>query len=106
MSFGVYMAKFKDTNYFNSFSVSNTSFSSNLASWNFISTAIGIFVLSTSASDIIEISFDGESVHDRINPYYVQGVFYDNRHAGKLWLRKQSSGSSVTVQVSAWRNDA
>lgn len=96
----------KDTNFFEKFDVSSTSFDV-LASWNFISVGIALMVESNNSDDIIQYSFDGETVHGDMRPLFPsEAIIFDNRAQSKVWFRRATPGDAVTVRVEAWRYEA
>lgn len=62
----------------------------------------GLMLLNEDAAAVVEVSFNGNTVHDELNPTLPsKGVSYDNRVASLVWLRLKS-GSSAVVSVRAW----
>ena len=96
----------KDTNFFEKFDVSSTSFDV-LASWNFISVGLAVMVESNDSSDIVQYSFDGETVHGDMRPTFPsEAIIFDNRAQSKIWFRRATPGVAVIVRVEAWRYEA
>lgn len=96
----------KGNNFFGKYNISSTSFNT-LASWNFISIGIAIMVESDDSSDVIQYSFDGETVHGDMTPGKPsEGIIFDNRFASKIWFRREFQGSPVLVRVESWRNES
>ena|ERR1019366_2765399 len=61
---------------------------------------VGCLILNEDSANIVQISFNGYSVAEEINPAIIKGVSYDNRTISKIWLRVVS-GSAV-VSIRAW----
>jgi len=96
----------KDSNFFQKYRVSSTSFEV-VASWNFISIGIALMVESNNRNDVIQYSFDGETVHGDMTPTLPsEGIVFDNRFQSKVWFRRATPGDPVVVRVEAWRNEA
>lgn len=96
----------KDSNFFEKFAVSSTSFDV-LARWNFNSQGIALMVESNDSDDVVQYSFDGETVHGDMTPLLPsEAVMYDYRAQNKIWFRRATPGSPVTVRVEAWRYEA
>jgi len=97
----------RDINFFDKFHVSSTSFEDSTVKWNFISTGIALMVESNDSSDIIQYSFDGETVHGDMRPLFPsEAIIFDNRFQNQIWFRRETAGSPVLVRVEAWRHDA
>lgn len=60
----------------------------------------------TLASQTVEYSFDGITVHGELNPTLLsKGISFDNRIIGTVWFRlKSGSTGPVTIRVEAWGN--
>lgn len=62
----------------------------------------GIMLLNEDTSSVIEVSMNGNTTHDELNPTLAsKGVAYDNRVVCFIWFRLKS-GTSATVSVRAW----
>jgi hypothetical protein len=61
----------------------------------------GVLILNEDAASVVQISFNGYSVAEELNPVIVKGVSYDFRTISKIWL-KITSGSSAVVSIRAW----
>jgi hypothetical protein len=62
----------------------------------------GIMLLNEDTAAVVEVSFNGNTVHDELNATLPsRGVVYDNRVASLIWLRLKSGGSAV-VSIRAW----
>ena len=62
----------------------------------------GISFLNEDSTSIVEVSFNGNTVHDELNPTLPsQGTTYDNRSVSMIWFRLKS-GSSAVVSIRAW----
>lgn len=96
----------KDNNFFQKYRISSTSFEV-VASWNFTSIGIALMVESDNREDVIQYSFDGETVHGDMTPTLPsEGIIFDNRFHSKVWFRRATPGDPVVVRVEAWRNDS
>lgn len=94
----------KDNNFFKKLSVSSTLFDIS-AKWNFNSVGIALILESNDVNDIIQYSFDGETVHgDMIPTSASQALIFDNRVQSQVFFRRESAGTPVLVRVEAWRN--
>jgi len=99
------MKKWKDINYFHKFHVASTEFKL-FATWNFTSVGIALMVESNNSADVIEYSFDGETVHGDMTPKMPsEAIIFDNRAQSKIWFRRVIPGIPVLVRVEAWRNE-
>jgi len=97
----------RDNNFFDKLEVSSTSFSDHRLSWNFVSIGIALMVEDNDVDNVIQYSFDGETVHGDMTPTFPsEGIVFDNRHHSKIWFRRASPGVAVLVRVEAWRHDA
>ena len=89
----------KDSNFFGKYRISYTSFEAPVT-WNFISIGIALMVESNDVTDVIQYSFDGETVHGDMTPTMPsEGIVFDNRFQSKVWFRRATPGSSVLVRV-------
>lgn len=62
----------------------------------------GILMLNEDSTSVIEVSFNGTTVHDRLDPANPsRGVSYDNRVVSLVWFRL-ASGASAVVSFRAW----
>lgn len=61
----------------------------------------GFVLLNEDNSSIVEVSYDGTNVGDRLDPTIARGFTYDNRVNSLIWFRL-ASGSSAVVSVRAW----
>lgn len=62
----------------------------------------GLLLLNEDASNIVQVSFNGLTVDDELNPALPsKGIAYDNRVVSKIWLRMEV-GSSAVVSIRAW----
>jgi hypothetical protein len=96
----------KDTNFFEKLSITSTSFVVK-AKWNFTSLGLALMVESSNITDVIQYSFDGETVHGDLTPTMPsEGIIFDNRFENTVWFRRATAGSSVIVRVEAWRGTA
>lgn len=96
----------KDSNFFGKYRVSSTSFEV-VAIWNFTSIGIALMVESNDVTDVIQYSFDGETVHGDMTPTMPsEGIIFDNRFQSKVWFRRATPGDGVLVRVEAWRHMA
>ena len=96
----------KDSNFFDRFDVSSTSFDVKV-SWNFTSQGLALLIYSDNSGDVIQYSFDGETVHgDMVPKTPSEAIIFDNRFQNKIWFRRATPGDSVSVRVEAWRSDA
>ncbi len=96
----------KDSNFFGKYRVSSTNFEV-VAIWNFTSVGIALMVESNNPADVIQYSFDGQTVHGDMTPLLPsEGIVFDNRFQSKVWFRRATPGDPVLVRVEAWRNEA
>ena len=60
--------------------------------------------LGSGATNVVEFSFNGQTVHGELNPTNPSaGLTFDNRVVSKIWFRIQAGSTGpVTVSVSAW----
>lgn len=93
------------TNFFIKIDVVDTTFSVRV-DLPFNTTSFSIFEETTNTTDIIEYSFSGkeDEIHGEINPKFFRGIFFDNRVTNRIWFRRQTAGSSVTIRIEAWTN--
>lgn len=62
----------------------------------------GLLLLNEDPASVIQVSFNGETVHDQLDPTLPsRGIAYDNRSVSKIFFRLLSGGSAV-VSVRAW----
>lgn len=96
----------RDVNFFEKLYVSSTVFDT-VVSWNFNSVGIALMVQDDDATNVIQYSFDGETVHgDMVPTYPSEAIIFDNRLANKVWFRRATPGDPVLVRVEAWRHGA
>ena len=96
----------KDNNFFGKYRVFSTNFEI-IATWNFTSVGIALMVESNNPTDVIQYSFDGQTVHGDMTPLMPsEAIVFDNRFQSKVWFRRATPGDPVLVRVEAWRNDA
>jgi len=96
----------RDSNFFHKYRVSSTDFEV-VAIWNFISIGIALMVESDARVDVIQYSYDGQTVHGDMTPTMPsEGIVFDNRFQSKVWFRRATPGVPVVVRVEAWRNEA
>lgn len=104
------MSRRRNNNFFIKVEVSSTEWSSvPQASWNFTSVGIALLNESLAAEDVVEYKFSGETTDpagDLTPGLPSAGIIFDNRRENKIWLRRKTEGSAVTVRVEAWRSDA
>jgi hypothetical protein len=61
-----------------------------------------LLLLNEDASSIVQVSFNGNTVHDELNPTLPsRGIAYDNRVVSLIWFRL-SSGASAVVSIRAY----
>jgi hypothetical protein len=92
-----------DHNFFDKITVTNAVFNSTADSFIPFTTQ-GVILLNETASTIIQVSFNGTTVHDELNPantYSLGGFEYNNRVISKIWF-KLTGGASAVVSVRAW----
>jgi hypothetical protein len=71
--------------------------------WDFISAGLLLLAETTTASEIIEFSFDGIHTHGDLSPGVGSaGLVFDSRHESGVFLRRKVAGAPVTVRVDAW----
>jgi hypothetical protein len=62
----------------------------------------GILLLNEDAAAVVQVSFNGNSVDDQLDPTLPsKGVAYDNRVVSTIWF-KLVSGASAVVSIRAW----
>lgn len=61
----------------------------------------GFSIMNEDTSTVIQVSYNGTTVHDEINPSIVKILTYDNRRNSLIWFRLKDVGSCV-VSVRAW----
>jgi len=61
----------------------------------------GFILTNEDTSAIIEVSYNGTTVHDEINPAIMKSITYDNRRNSLMWFRLKTGGSAV-ISVRAW----
>ena len=63
-----------------------------------------IMLLNEDTTNIIEYSFNGNTVHGELNPTLpTRGLVFDNRTVSLMWFRiKSGSSGPVTVRIDAW----
>lgn len=62
----------------------------------------GLLILNEDNSSIVQVSFNGNTIHDELNPVLPsRGIAYDNRVVSGIWF-KLVSGSSAIISVRAW----
>lgn len=95
-------------NFFAKLEISSTTFTSaQRAKWDFNSVGIALLVESNDSTDVVQYSFDGESVHGDLTPLLPsEGIVFDNRYENTVWFRRATPGDAVTVRVEAWQHDA
>jgi hypothetical protein len=64
----------------------------------------GLMLLNEDSTNIVEVSFNGNTLHDELNPAQPsKGIAYDNRVNSLVWLRlKTGSAGPAIVSVRAW----
>lgn len=104
------MARWKNINFYEEVGVETTDFNDCYVNWNFNSVGFSLDVESYDSHDIIEYSFNGNTVHGCLIPQSVrQGVMWDNRVQNKVWLRRRfdpDSNLPIIVRIEAWRFDS
>ena len=61
----------------------------------------GFVLLNEDTSAVVEVSYDGVNIGDRLDPAVARGFIYDNRVNSFIWFRLVS-GASAVVSVRAW----
>jgi hypothetical protein len=96
----------RDINFFEKLHISSTVFDT-VVGWNFNSIGIALMVQDDDATNVIQYSFDGETVHgDMVPTYPSEAIIFDNRVASKVWFRRATPGGPVIVRIEAWRHGA
>lgn len=87
-------------NYFDNLTVDGYAFPVRpQVSFGFISN--GFSFLNTDATNTVQYSFDGYSLHGDLVPgTAAAGMFFDMRHESKAWFRRIAG--PVNVRVEAW----
>lgn len=97
----------KLNNFFDKLAVSSTSFSDHQVKWSFTSVGIAVMVESNTLTDVVQYSFDGETVHGDMTPTLPsEAIIFDNRHHSKIWFRRATPGDPVVTRIEAWRQEA
>lgn len=68
-------------------------------------TTQGIMLLNegTAATQVIEVSFNGTTVHAELDPTLPsRGLVFDNRVVSMIWFRIKSGSTSSTISINAW----
>jgi len=99
----------KDYNFFEKFSITTSSFGGDTVDGYQPDTVIpfstqGVLFLNESTSDIVEVSFNGRTVHLELDPTTIsKAISFDNRVISTIWFRvKSGSSGPITVSVQAW----
>ena len=95
----------KNKNFFEKIGVVSTSFSDHSYSWDFISQGLSIVAESTNCTDVIEYSFNGDTVHGDLTPGFSGAFIWDDRRECKIFFRRKTEGNSVVVRLEVWRNE-
>lgn len=90
----------RDFNFFQKITVTNGIFNAN-ADMVITFPTEGVIFLNESSSTTVQISFNGNTIHDEINSNLILGVVYDDRVISKIWFQI-TSGASATISVRAW----
>ncbi len=93
----------KDFQFFEKTDVSSLSFGGNAdVAFNFRGQQSLSIV--NEGSDVIEYSFNGNTVHGDMTPSTpTAAIFFDNRRVSKIWFRVAAGGSGThTIRVEAW----
>lgn len=61
----------------------------------------GVILYNEDATAVVEVSYNGTTVHDELSKALLPTITYDNRVICLIWLRLKS-GSSAVVSVRAW----
>lgn len=97
----------KDNNFFDKLEVSATNFLAHQVRWNFTSVGIAVMTESNDDSDIVQYSFDGETVHGDMRPTFPsEAIIFDNRFHSRIYFRRATAGNPVIVRIEAWRHAA
>ena len=97
----------RDFNYFTKITITSSSFGGTSGDGYSPDVIIpfstqGFMLLNEDTAAVVEVSFNGNTVHDELNPTLPsRGVIYDNRVNSLIWLRLKS-GSSAVVSIRAW----
>jgi hypothetical protein len=89
-----------DFNFFQKVTVTNSAFN-NIADIFIPFSTQGFMLVNEDASSVVQVSFNGQSIHDELNPTVIRGFTYDNRVVSKIWFQLESGGSAI-VSVRAW----
>jgi len=94
------MSKF---NHFSKLTVSTTDFADKFVTWEFISAGIMLLNENSSASDVIQYSFDGETLHGDLTPGTLSAAMsFDNRKESKIYFRLAAGATTAVVRVETW----
>lgn len=62
----------------------------------------GLIIVNETASTTIQLSYNGNTIHDELDPsLFPQGIQYNNRVVSLFWARL-TTGASATLSVRAW----
>ena len=64
----------------------------------------GFILLNEDATNIVEVSYNGNTLHDELNPSLPsKGLAYDARVNSLMWLRlKTGSAGPAVISIRAW----
>jgi hypothetical protein len=91
----------KDFNFFQRINVTNTLFGDHPDAVITFTTQGIIFL--NEGSGVIEVSFNGNTVHTELNSADPsKGITFDNRAISMIWLRVKSGGPMIPIRIEAW----
>lgn len=106
---GVTKLQGRDYNYFNKVAVNWTTFGGGNNGnpdifISFTTQGVQFLNLGSGGTNIVEFSFNGQTVHGELNPTNAtQGLTFDARIVSLVWFRVQAGSSGpVSVSISAW----
>jgi hypothetical protein len=106
---GVTKLQGRDYNYFNKVAVNWTTFGGGNNGnpdcfISFTTQGIQFLNLGSGTTNVVEYSFNGQTVHGELNPSNAtQGLTFDSRIISLIWFRLQSGSSGpVTISIQAW----
>ena len=95
----------KDFNFYQKTSVNNGTYNTDCdVIIPFSTQSVMLLNESTSGSNVIEYSFNGNTTHGELDPTLpTRGMTFDNRVVSKIWFKvKGGSVGPVSVRVDAW----
>lgn len=94
----------RDFNYYTKVDVTVGSFQATCDAIITFPTQTVMLLNEDTGSDIVEYSFNGNTLHGELNPSLItKSMTFDNRVISKIWFRvKSGSTGPITVRIDAW----